>query len=151
MGAGRRTRRGGRALAAGGAALALGIAGCGEDDFENDARPPTPLQLTGVITEERVTVSPNKLGAGPIVLTVSNQTGSSHSLLLEGKGQSGKPVSERVGPVNPQDTATLQKTLEPGQYVVKAGSDRAQEREIRAATLVVGRKRDSASGELLLP
>lgn len=129
-----------------GAAAALALPACGDDDFENEPRPPVPLQLTGVVTPERLTVSPARIGAGPVVITVSNQTPDSHTVTLEGEG-----VVERVGPVNPQDTATLQKTLRPGQYVVKAGSERAVEKEIRPATLVVGKQRDSASDELLLP
>jgi hypothetical protein len=139
-------RRRAAALLSSGLIFALALGACGDDDFENEPRPPVPLQLTGVITDARVTVSPNKVGAGPIVLTVSNQTDDSHTIALEGEG-----IVERTGPVNPQDTATLQKTLKPGQYVVKAGSDSAPARGIRPATLVIGKPRKSASGELLLP
>lgn len=140
----RRTRA--VALILSGAVFAVGLGACGEDDFENEPRPPVPLQLTGVITAERVTVSPNKVGAGPVVITVSNQTDSAHSLTLEGEG-----IRERVGPINPEATASIQKTLAPGQYTVTAGSEQAVEREIRPATLVIGQARDSASDELLLP
>ena len=140
----RRTRA--AALILSGAVLAAGVVACGEDDFENDPRPPVPLQLTGVITPERVTVSPNEVGAGPIEITVSNQTDKAHSLTLEGEG-----LRERVGPINPQATASIQKTLPPGRYTVKAGSEQAVTREISPATLVIGPKRDSASDELLLP
>jgi hypothetical protein len=147
MGARHGSRWTARTLASSAAVLAcLGLVACGEEDFENEPRPPVPLQLTGVITPERVTISPNRLGAGPIELTISNQTEASHSVILKGEG-----VEERVGPVNPQDTATLQKTLPPGQYVVSAGSEEAVEREIRGATIVVGRERDPSNDELLLP
>ncbi|MEX2196761.1 MAG: hypothetical protein WD844_15880 [Thermoleophilaceae bacterium] len=121
-------------------------AGCGDDDFENEPRPPVPLQLTGVITPERVTVSPNRVGAGPVVITVSNQTPDAHTVTLEGEG-----LRERVGPINPEDTASIQKALPPGQYTVQAGSSQAVSEEIRPATLVIGEPRDSASDELLLP
>ena len=140
----RRTRA--AALILSGAALAGMLVACGEDDFENEPRPPVPLQLTGVITPDRVTVSPNKVGAGPVVITVSNQTDAAHSLMLEGEG-----IRERVGPINPEATASLQKTLKPGQYTITAGSDQAVEREIRPATLVIGPERESGSDELLLP
>ena len=33
-----------------------------------------PLELTGVIKDDAVTVSPSKLGAGPVLITISNQT-----------------------------------------------------------------------------
>lgn len=129
------------------AGLAFGA--CGEDDFENEPRPPVPVQLTGVITEERVTISPDELGAGPVVITVSNQTDASHTVTLESTG--GGTTREQVGPINPLDTATLQRTLEPGRYTVRAGSEEAVEREIRPATITIGPERDSASDELLLP
>ena len=125
----------------------LVFAGCGEDDdFANEPRPPSPIQLTGVITESGVSVQPRKIGAGPIVLIVSNQTAKSHTVTLD--GPSG---SEEVGPINPADTGRIQHNLEQGSYEVKAGSDEAQEREIPPATLTVGPKRPSSSDEVLLP
>lgn len=140
----RRTRA--VALILSGVAVASGVGACGGDSFENKPRPPVPVQLTGVITEARVTISPNKVGAGPVVITVSNQTPDAHTLTLEGEG-----LRERVGPINPQATAAIQKTLPPGQYTVKAGSETAVSTEIRPATLVIGRERPSGSGQLLLP
>ena len=125
------------------------LAGCGEDDFENEPRPPTPVQLTGVITEEKVTISPDKLGAGPVVITVSNQTEQPHTITLESSG--GGTIREQSSPINPLDTATIQRTLEPGEYTVKAGSEQAVEREIQPATLRIGADRKSGSDELLLP
>jgi hypothetical protein len=127
----------------------LALAGCGEDDFENEPRPPVPKQLTGVITDEKVTVSPNELGAGPVVITVSNQTEASHTVTLE--SSDGGTIREQVGPINPLDTATLQRTLEQGQYTVSAGSEAAVPREIEPATLTIGEERKSGSDELLLP
>ena len=130
-------------------AAGLALAGCGEDDFENEPRPPVPIQLTGVITEEKVTVSPNDVGAGPVVITVSNQTDASHTLTLESSDEG--TIREQVGPINPLDTATLQRTLEPGSYTVSAGSEAAVPREISPATLTIGQERKSGSDELLLP
>src|SRR5438445_426268 len=113
------------------AAVALAITGCGGGkDFANKPRPPVPLQLTGVITKAKVTISPNKVGAGPVVITVSNQTQQSRTLTLDGNG-----IQERVGPINPLDTATLQKTLKPGRYTVTAGSDVATNKTVQPATL----------------
>ncbi len=122
------------------------LAACGEEDFENRPRPPVPIQLTGVITPDRVTVSPGQLGAGPILLTISNQTKRSHTVTLDGEG-----VRERIGPINPLDTGTIQRTLDPGVYSVRAGSEEAVEQEIEPGTLIIGEKRGSADDELLLP
>ena len=126
--------------------LAMLTAGCGEDDFENRPRPAVPVELTGVIQEDKVTVSPRKVGAGPILITLSNQTDAAHTVTLEGD-----TVRESVGPVNPLDTATIQKTLKQGSYEVSAGSERAVAREIRPAVLTIGKPRKNSSDELLLP
>jgi len=126
---------------------ALVLAGCGGGkDFANNPRPPVTLQLTGVITKSKVTISPNKVGAGPVVITVSNQTGQSRTLTLDGQG-----IQEQVGPINPLDTAQLQKTLKPGRYTVTAGSEAATAKEIAPATLVIGKERPSGSEKVLLP
>ena len=128
-------------------AMALALAGCGGGkDFANNPRPPVTLDLTGVITKEKVTISPNKVGAGPVVITVSNQSGASRTLTIEGNG-----IQESVGPINPLATAQLQKTLKPGHYTVKAGSEAATRKLIRPAVLVIGKERASASDKVLLP
>jgi hypothetical protein len=150
MRATRKTRvvRGAAALLAAGS-VAAGV-GCGEEDFQNRPRPPVPIELTGVIQEDKVTVSPDgrdgKLGAGPILITISNQTRDAHTVTLEGRG-----VRERVGPINPLDTASIQKSLKPGTYEVRAGSEVALPKEIEPATVKIGRRRKSSSDRLLLP
>ena len=127
----------------------MALAGCGEDDFENEPRPPVARQLTGVITEEKVTVSPNELGGGPVVVTISNQTEVAHTVTLE--SSDGGTTREQAGPINPLDTGTIQITLDQGDYTVKAGSERAVAREIAPAVLRIGADRKSGSDELLLP
>ncbi|MEA2421615.1 MAG: hypothetical protein QOF55_714 [Thermoleophilaceae bacterium] len=128
-------------------ASALLAAGCGGGkDFKNTPRPATPVQLTGVVTDKGVTISPNRVGAGPVIVIVSNQTGQAHTITLEGGGN-----TDTVGPINPLDTATLQSTVTPGSYTVKAGSKVASAHEIPPGTLTVGPPRSSSSGQLLLP
>ena len=131
---------------AGLAVAAVLIAGCGEYDFKNEARAPVREALTGVIQDDEVTVSPSKIGAGPVEITISNQTDANHSITLEGES-----IIEREGPVAPGDTATIQKTLEPGSYEVKAGSQKAVRQEIRPAALEIGKSRKDSNNELLLP
>ena len=51
----------------------------------------------------------------------------------------------------PTNTATIRRTLGPGEYKVSAGSEAAVPEEIKPATLRVGPDRDNASGDLELP
>jgi hypothetical protein len=138
-----KTSAGGLALLGCGAVF---LAACGEEDFKNDPRPAQAVNLTGVIQPKGVTISPNNRGAGPFLITVSNQTDDVHTVTLEGES-----VEETVGPIQPQDTATIQRTLKPGTYEVRAGSPRAVEREIPPFELTVGKPRKSSADELLLP
>jgi hypothetical protein len=129
------------------AALAVALlAGCGGEDFKNEARAPIRLELSGVIQDDAVTVSPAKIGAGPVAITISNQTGVAHSVTLEGAS-----TVDRAGPVAPGDTAVIQKTLEPGSYEVKAGTAKAVKREIRPAVLKIGKSRANSNNDVLLP
>jgi hypothetical protein len=129
------------------ATAAMTAAGCGgSSHFANKPRPPVPVQLTGVITDKGVTISPNRVGAGPIVLLISNQTQQAHTITLDGQS-----TEDTVGPINPLDTAKLQQTLKQGSYQVKAGSDRAVAREIKPAKLSVGPQRRDSSNQVLLP
>ena len=134
-----------RVVVTAGIATAL-IAGCGDEDFANEPRPPVPIELTGVVQDEAVTVSPARIGAGPVRITVSNQTRRRQSITLEGER-----TRTQVGPVDPLDTATIRSTLDPGLYEVSAGSAVAVPKEIRPALLRIGRERPSSSGDLLLP
>jgi hypothetical protein len=129
------------------AAGAMVASGCGETHFKDKPRPPVPVQLTGVIRPNKVTISPNKLGAGPIIILVSNQTDSAHTITVDG------PNNTHIvaGPINPLDTAKLQQTLLTGNYTVKAGSPRAVERAIKPATLRIGRERTNSSSQLNVP
>ena len=136
-----------RVRACTGLAVAAALfAGCGEDDFENEARAPVRVALTGVIQDDEVTVSPSKIGAGPVEITISNQTDSQRTITLEGES-----ITEKQGPVLPGDTTTIQKTLGPGSYEVRAGSEKAIRKEIQPAVLEIGKERRNSNNELLLP
>ncbi len=130
-----------------GALCMLAISACGDDDdFENEPRPPVTIQLSGVITESSVSVEPAKVGAGPVVLIVSNQTQEAHTITLD--GPSG---TDEVGPINPLDTGRIQHNLEQGSYEIRAGSEKAVDQEIEPAKIAVGPKRPSSSNSVLLP
>jgi hypothetical protein len=134
---------------ASGVALAAGLlAGCGGGkDFADKPRPAAPLYLTGVITSSGVTVSPNRVGAGPVVILVSNQTQAAHTLTLDGANIT--PVQS--GSVGPADTGRIQTTLQPGTYTVKAGSLQAVKRELQPAHLVIGKQRPDSNNQVGLP
>ena len=51
----------------------------------------------------------------------------------------------------PTTTTTFQRTLEPGEYEVAAGSEVAVPKEIKPAKLQVGPERASSSGDVSLP
>jgi hypothetical protein len=137
---------GGRVLATFGVA-AIFVAGCGDEDFENKARAPVRFELSGVIQKDKVTVSPvRNLGAGPFEITISNQTGQRHTVTLEGD-----TIKEQAGSVDPDDTLTIKRTLEPGTYQVRAGSEEAVPKEIKPAVLDIGAERRDSNSDLLLP
>jgi len=131
-----------------GAAVLLGATGCGDEDFANEPRPPTTVEMSAVIRDEGVTLSPTREGAGPIRIVFANQTDRAHTITVEGEN-----VIERTAPIQPEDTATIQKTLPPGIYEVRAGSSRAVdiEDQIRPATLTIGPQRADSNNDLLLP
>jgi hypothetical protein len=123
------------------------IAGCGGGShFKDKPRPPVPVQLTGVVTDRGVQISPRRVGAGPVILIISNQTQDAHTITLEGNGR-----TDTVGPVNPLGTGKLQATLTRGNYTVKAGSRQATSQQIPSGTVTVTRERQSSSGNLELP
>jgi hypothetical protein len=128
------------------------VAGCGGGShFKNETRPPVPVQLTGVVTDRAVEISPHRVGAGPVVITVSNQTTAAHTLTLEGPGGGGGGTTDTVGPLNPMGTGKLQQTLRPGSYTLKAGSQQATAQQIMPGRVTVTRQRQSSSNDLLLP
>jgi hypothetical protein len=122
---------------------ALAATGCGgSDERTSNPRPPVPIEISIEIGEQRVSADPAKLGAGPVVLLASNQSSASHQLTIDGPR-----LRQSVGPINPQDTATLKVNVRPGEYTVAADGSAA----VRPARLRVGPERTSAQNELLQP
>ena len=137
-----------RVLGLGAACAALvAFAGCGEDDtYSNDPRPPRTLVISAAILPDKVSVSPTEFGAGPISLTIANQTDASQriSLVREVNGQ--QQGTEQTGPINPHDTATLKANVDEGDYEIRVEGE-----AIAAARISVGAPRESAQNELLQP
>jgi hypothetical protein len=125
------------------AALALAAGGCGGDDeARSQQRPPVPINVSVLVGPERLTLSPNSFGAGPVTLLVSNQSGAAQTLTIDGPR-----LRRSVGPIPPDDTATVKVTMGTGDYTVSAQEDAG----IKPGALTVGAPRDSAQNQLLLP
>jgi hypothetical protein len=123
-------------------ALALGLAGCGgDDDFANDPRPPSPIDLTASIGANNVSVSPSEFGAGLVTITIANLTDEPARLTLEG------PTDVASGEIVPGGTGSVKANLEEGEYEASAGAEPG----IRPDTIVVGPERESSSDQLLQP
>ncbi len=124
--------------------VAFAISACGEDDFPNEPRPPSPIALSAVITDTQIKVSPSTaeaVGAGLATFTISNQSTEPGALMLEG------PSDAASAEILPGDTGEMQTELVEGDYVVSSGEDL----NVRESALEVGPERESAQNELLLP
>ena len=134
----------------GGIATALvTVAGCGGDsDYANKPRPPAPINVTAAITNQRVSVSPQRFGAGPIVLIISNQSTSAQEVTFETDELGGSEPGRKFNttPINPRGTATLKVDVRQGDWKLHTGDG-----GIRAAAVSVGRQRKSAQDDLLQP
>ena len=122
---------------------ALALSACGSEDFENNPRPPAPIELSARISDQEVSVSPNSakdVGAGLATITISNQTDDPTKLLLEG------PTDQSSSEIVAQGTADMKLNLEQGDYTVSA-----EDLTARETKLEVGPERPSSQNELLLP
>jgi hypothetical protein len=135
---------------------AIALAGCGSGKtFANNPRPASPVNLTVYINNARVSVSPQAVGAGPVVFTITNQSARAESLAIQHKGGSASIAD--TGPINPQGTAQVTVSLGRGDYTVATTSTgtteaaRSAASPIHSATLRIGRPRPSASDQLLQP
>jgi hypothetical protein len=124
-------------LAAGAAALAIGA--CGQSDFKNNPRPPAPIELSALIVDNGVKVSPAKeVGAGPATITISNQTADPARVVFDG------PTEESSDQVIAGGTGSMKVDLKEGDYSVSTG-------ESSATQFSVGPERPSSQNDLLLP
>ncbi len=125
-------------LAAGAAALA--ISACGDEDFENNPRPAAPIELSALINDRAVKVSPTKdVGAGPVTVTISNQSEDASRLVFEG------PTDHSSDPVIAGGTGSMKVDLAEGEYTISTGESGPSDQ------FSVGPERPSSQNELLLP
>jgi hypothetical protein len=128
-------------------AAAVALAGCGSDtSYKNDPRPAKTLVIAAAILPDKVSVSPKQFGAGPISLTVANETDASQRISIVRKVNGQNQANEQTGPINPHDTATLKADVAEGSYEI-----RVEGQSIAAAKITVGSARASAQNDLLQP
>lgn len=127
----------------------VALAGCGSSGgYANTPRPPAPANVTVAVTNSRVLVSPDRIGAGPVVLLVSNASSRSRDVIVDGASGGPACVSApaSTGPINPQGTARVSVGLVRGACTVSVRDGGAQ-----PARLTVGSERTSAQADLLQP
>ena len=123
-------------------AAAIGVSACGgEDDFENNLRPPSPVEITARVSDREIGISPSRIGGGPVNITISNQSDQTVVPTLEG------PTDVIGKELPPGAVGEVMATLEEGQYEVSGGP----ESDAREDLLEVGPERASSQNELLLP
>jgi hypothetical protein len=125
-----RTTRGGRILPL---VAVAALAACGADSsYDHDPRSAHPVPVTAAIGEDSISVTPRRLGAGPVVLTVANRSSSAQAVTLEGD----RGLMQTTSPLNPDGSARLAFRLGHGTYEL-----RTRDRQIRPASLRVGGRR----------
>lgn len=135
------------------------VAGCGGGShFANQPRPSAPVNLTVYINDQRVSVSPRNVGAGPVQLIVTNQSSNAESLSVTPAGSTSGQALAQSGPISPQATAQVTVNLSPaGDYTVgiaPSGSTQAASATptgIQPAVVHVGKARAGSSSQLLQP
>ena len=120
--------------------VALVIAGCGRNDFNNDPRPPIPAEVSVKISSSGVVVSPKEFGAGLVNFTIANLADQTGSLAIHG------PVSATSDAIAPGDAETLKVAMKTGSY--EASTDGIV---VRPFDFTVGPERPSGQNDLLLP
>lgn len=137
---------------------ALGLSACGSAGSKAASRaaPPAPIVLSALVGSRGLSVSPARLGAGPVLLTATNQGDRVVVLTVARRGRA-RPLAH-TAPLRPQDVTQLKIDLARGTYLVSvrgpdARSDAARSRGTGgpSAVLHVGRPRPSSGSQALQP
>jgi hypothetical protein len=128
---------------------AVMLVGCGDEEtYENKPRPPSPINVTAAIDDERVRASPGRFGSGPVVFIISNQSTSPQTVTFETDeiaGESGG-IKRSTREIAARSTGRLKVDPPEGMYRLSASSS-----SIEPAAIEVGERRRSAQDELLQP
>jgi hypothetical protein len=120
--------------------VAVVVAGCGRNDFNNDPRPPIPAEVSVSISPSGVVVSPKEFGAGLVNFTVANLTNETGSLAIHG------PVVANSNEIGPADAETVKVQMKTGSYEASVDGF-----AVRPFNFKVGPERPSGQNDLLLP
>jgi hypothetical protein len=131
--------------------IALVGTGCGsgDADYANADRPPAPVSISIMLNDGRVAISPERVGAGPVLLLIANESGRSRDVTLTAaEGTDGSCVEHEAssGPINPQGTARMSLPLVEGTCEIGVADG-----TLEPARLIVGPERESAQQDLLQP
>lgn len=133
--------RGRRAAIAASAAVAvLAFAGCG-DDFNNDPKPPFPLEATIAISPERVDVAPRGFGAGLVNFVIANNSDEEAVVAIEG------PVDQTSSQVPAAGNGMFRVEMKTGDYAISVNGHPL----IKPVRLTVGPERPPSNNDLELP
>ncbi len=140
------------------AAVIAGGCGSGGPHFVNDPRPPSPVNVTVYINDQRVSISPTSLGAGPVVFIVTNQASQAVSMKILPAGTAAAQSVASTGPISPQATAQITVDLNAHttyrvstSAMASTQAAAATATPIQPALLHIGKQRPSASNQLLSP
>jgi hypothetical protein len=107
------------------------------------------------VNDSHISVSPSRVGAGPVVFIVTNQASRSEGLAISRSGNNSGPIAS-TAPINPQATTQVSVDVEPGDYTIataRHGTDAqlSKQSAIRSASIHIGRERQNGNNELLQP
>lgn len=137
-----------------GACVLMGGCGSAGGTSPTSSRPPSPVNLTVYVNDSHISVSPSRVGAGPVVFIVTNQASSAEELAISRSGRA-SPIAS-TAPINPQGTTQVSVNFRPGDYTIatkRHGTDAQLSRQpsIRSALIHIGHERQNGNNELLQP
>jgi hypothetical protein len=137
-------------------AMAVSACGSAGGKAASKAGQPTPVNLTVYVNDSRISISPEVVGAGPVVFIVTNQASRSEALSITRGPTSSHPLAS-TAPINPQGTTQVSVDFSPGDYTIstaahgRTDAQLSQGSSIASASLHIGSKRSSSSNSLLQP
>ncbi|HEY2316987.1 MAG TPA: hypothetical protein VGH67_01715 [Solirubrobacteraceae bacterium] len=134
-------------------ALVLAACGAAGGKSASEVRPPDPVNLTVYVNDSRVSVSPTRVGAGPITFIVTNQASRAEALAISRGGS----TLASTAPINPQGTTQVSVDFKPGEYTITTGAkgrndaQLSKQSSIRPASIHIGRERAGSDNSVLQP